>query len=106
MTEPTFNIGDRIRLVDTRSGQEHLRGWEGVVTSDGGWSTIRVRLYHPTHPNTYRPHEESYYPWRLEFIEAATPPTVLSVIHKLEKRQKFYQTYKQQLPTWYASYGD
>jgi len=98
-----FNAGDRIRLVNPRLDQSHMLGWEGIVLIGGDRETARVRLINPLNPERF--HEESYYDSRLQLIEAKSG-TVLDVIHKLEKRQKFYKTYKAQLPTWYACYGE
>ena len=115
MPDNQFNIGDIVRFIDPRRGQEHMRGWEGEVLSTEDFSnrqTIHVRVFPPndtTQGRRARWHDEWYYPRRFELI-SATPEEADTVIqrtiNKLMKRQKFYQTSKHQLPVWYAAYGD
>lgn len=104
-----FRIGDRVRFIDPRPDAMHMLNWEGeIIEARPGSSTVRVRLQDPNNPRRY--HTEGYYPYRLQFIGDASALPGLSpveyVIHKLQKRQKFYQEHKSQLPTWYAAYGD
>ena len=103
----TFNIGDRVRLIEPRLEQMHMENWEGEIISgprEGRNPTITVRLTDPTGAFT---HTEPYYCWRLELVEtASSTSSIETTIRRLQKRQKFYQTYKAELPTWYAAYGD
>ena len=100
----SYNIGDRIRLVDPRRDQHHMLNWEGIVIGPVDTNTIRVRLYHPNNPDLF--HEESYYDHRLLLLEPKSGTPILDVIRRLEKRQKFYKEFKAELPTWYACYGE
>ena len=103
----TFNIGDRVRLGEPRLEQEHMRGWEGeIISHPSSWRdpTISVTLHDSTGTFT---HTENYFLWRLELVEKGSlTSTIEQTIRRLQKRQKFYQTYKTELPTWYAAYGD
>ena len=109
---PAFNVGDRVRMVGPRQDQAHMLGWEGVILERNyplsSLSTYQVRLYDPT--GREPPHEEAYYPARLQLSANGKPipsmKPIEATIYRLQKRQKFYQTYKQQLPHWYAAYGD
>ena len=100
----TFNIGDRVRFIDPDPLYDRIRGWEGTITkyNFGQYnSTYNVTLYNPYDINMS--HQGCYFSHRLQLLSQYT---VSDVIAKLQKRQKFYQTYKAELPTWYACYGD
>ena len=99
-----FQRGDRVRLIDPRADQMHMQGWEGeIIECREDSETVRVRL---EDPNGMRQHTEGYYRVRLQLVDSQTLTSIERTIHRLQKRQKFYQTYKKQLPTWYAAYGD
>ena len=107
----TFNIGDRVRFIGPRLEQEYMLGWEGEILEKSGplTGTYLVRLENPSNPTTT--HLEWYYPYRLELVSAGSSVNLIlnpieRTIHKLQKRQKFYQDNKKQLPTWFAAYGD
>ena len=104
----TFNIGDRVRFIDPDPVYDRIRGWEGTIhnRSVGSMNTI----YSVILVNPYNPAEDqlgTYFQFRLQLIATADPLTeITTTISRLQKRQKFYQTYKTELPTWYAAYGD
>ncbi len=98
-------LGTRVRFVDPRPDQRYMLNWEGEVISPRyGENTVQVRLVNPDNPSDT--HTEGYYRIRLEEVVEPIGSAIARTIHRLQKRQKFYQTYKQQLPTWFASYGD
>ena len=103
----TFNPGDRVRFIQPRCNQEYMLGWEGEILecdSAHGCPLFLVTLKHPT---SFTTHTELYYGKRFELVTPVSFTIQLQItIGKLEKRQAFYQTYKQQLPTWYTAYGD
>ena len=83
----------------------HMLHWEGVVTQPRyGENTVLVRLEDPQ--GIRAAHTEGYYRTRLEEVTEASGPAIQRTIQRLQKRQHFYKNFKQQLPTWYAAYGD
>ena len=103
---PEFQVGNRVRFVEPNSHQIHMLNWEGeILDARHGSSTVTVRLHAPENPQ--RRHTESYFPRRLVIISPYGQYSPIEyVMRKLQKRQKFYQDNKSQLPTWYAAYGD
>ena len=107
----TFNIGDRVRFIGPRLEQEYMLGWEGEILSNISplGNTYHVRLENPDNLTTT--HLEWYSPYRFELVSAGSSfnpilNPIERTIHQLQKRQKFYQDNKKQLPTWFASFGD
>ena len=94
---PNFNIGDRVIYQRLNSYHDH-NGHEAIVTGidEHGYILLRFDL-----PNTSNRYTHTADPENVHLLIPVTPETlILQTIHRLQKRQLFYQEIGYTLPSW------